>query len=33
MQYAEQLHREHADKPRVRVIDFIDARYTTLLRM
>lgn len=33
MQYAEQLHRERADKTRVRIIDFIDARYMTPLRM
>jgi len=32
-QYAGRLHREHADKTRVRVIDFVDAGHPALLRM
>lgn len=32
-QYAGRLHREHADKIRVRVIDFVDAGHHALLRM
>ena len=32
-QYAGRLHREQADKTRVRIIDFIDAGHPTLLRM
>ena len=32
-QYAGRLHREHANKTRVRVIDFVDAGHPALLRM
>lgn len=32
-QYAGRLHREHADKTRARVIDFVDAGHPALLRM
>ena len=32
-QYAGRLHREHADKTRVQVIDFVDAGHPALLRM
>lgn len=32
-QYAGRLHREHADKTHVRIIDFIDACHPSLLRM
>lgn len=32
-QYAGRLHREHADKTRVRIIDFVDAGHPALLRM
>ncbi|CAN7745331.1 DEAD/DEAH box helicase family protein [Variovorax sp. LjRoot290] len=32
-QYAGRLHREHAEKSRVRIIDFIDAGHPALLRM
>ena len=32
-QYAGRLHREHADKTDVRIIDFVDASYPALLRM
>ena len=32
-QYAGRLHREHADKTRVRIIDFVDAGHPVLLRM
>ncbi|MCK0509476.1 DEAD/DEAH box helicase [Aromatoleum anaerobium] len=32
-QYAGRLHREHADKTHVRIIDFIDASHPALLRM
>ena len=32
-QYAGRLHREQADKTRVRIIDFIDAGHPALLRM
>lgn len=32
-QYAGRLHREHADKTRVRIIDFVDAAHPVLLRM
>ena len=32
-QYAGRLHREHANKTRVRIIDFVDAGYPALLRM
>lgn len=32
-QYAGRLHREHAGKNRVRIIDFIDANHPSLLRM
>jgi len=32
-QYAGRLHREHADKTRVRVIDFVDTGHPALLRM
>ncbi len=32
-QYAGRLHREHADKASVRIIDFVDAGHPTLLRM
>lgn len=32
-QYAGRLHREQAGKQRVRIIDFIDARHPSLLRM
>jgi len=32
-QYAGRLHREHADKRRVRIIDFVDAGHPALLRM
>jgi superfamily II DNA or RNA helicase len=32
-QYAGRLHREHADKTRVRIIDFVDADHPALLRM
>jgi superfamily II DNA or RNA helicase len=32
-QYAGRLHREHADKTRIRVIDFVDAGHSVLLRM
>lgn len=32
-QYAGRLHREHAEKTRVRIIDFVDAGHPALLRM
>ena len=32
-QYAGRLHREHAEKTRVRIIDFVDATHPALLRM
>jgi superfamily II DNA or RNA helicase len=32
-QYAGRLHREHADKASVRIIDFVDAGHPALLRM
>ena len=32
-QYAGRLHREHADKTRVRIVDFVDAGHPALLRM
>jgi superfamily II DNA or RNA helicase len=32
-QYAGRLHREHLDKTRVRIIDFIDSGHPALLRM
>ncbi|MEF8756016.1 MAG: DEAD/DEAH box helicase family protein [Accumulibacter sp.] len=32
-QYAGRLHREHTDKTRVRIIDFVDAGHPALLRM
>lgn len=32
-QYAGRLHREHANKTRVRIIDFVDAGHPALLRM
>jgi superfamily II DNA or RNA helicase len=32
-QYAGRLHREHADKTHVRIIDFVDAGHPALLRM
>ena len=32
-QYAGRLHREHAGKTDVRIIDFVDAGHLTLLRM
>lgn len=32
-QYAGRLHREHADKTRVRIIDFVDAGHPALLRI
>ncbi len=32
-QYAGRLHREHADKTRVRIVDFVDATHPALLRM
>lgn len=32
-QYAGRLHREHANKTRVRIIDFVDATHPALLRM
>ena len=32
-QYAGRLHREHADKTNVRIIDFVDTGHPTLLRM
>lgn len=32
-QYAGRLHREHADKTDVRIIDFVDAGHASLLRM
>jgi superfamily II DNA or RNA helicase len=32
-QYAGRLHREHVDKTRVRIIDFVDAGHPALLRM
>lgn len=32
-QYAGRLHREHVDKNRVRIIDFVDAGHPALLRM
>lgn len=32
-QYAGRLHREHADKTRVRIIDFVNAGHPALLRM
>ena len=32
-QYAGRLHREHADKTRVRIIDFVDTGHPALLRM
>jgi superfamily II DNA or RNA helicase len=32
-QYAGRLHREHADKERVRVIDFVDTGHPALSRM
>jgi superfamily II DNA or RNA helicase len=32
-QYAGRLHREHANKTRVRIIDFVDAGHLALLRM
>ena len=32
-QYAGRLHREHADKTEVRIIDFVDAGHPALLRM
>lgn len=32
-QYAGRLHREHAEKTRVRIIDFVDAAHPVLLRM
>ena len=32
-QYAGRLHREHADKTRVRIIDFVDSGHPALLRM
>jgi superfamily II DNA or RNA helicase len=32
-QYAGRLHREHAEKTRVRIIDFVDAAHPALLRM
>ena len=32
-QYAGRLHREHANKSSVRIIDFVDAGHPALLRM
>lgn len=32
-QYAGRLHREHADKTSVRIVDFVDAGHLALLRM
>jgi superfamily II DNA or RNA helicase len=32
-QYAGRLHREHADKTQVRIVDFVDAGHPALLRM
>ena len=32
-QYAGRLHREHANKTHVRIIDFVDAGHPALLRM
>lgn len=32
-QYAGRLHREHADKTDVRIIDFVDTGHAALLRM
>jgi superfamily II DNA or RNA helicase len=32
-QYAGRLHREHANKTNVRIIDFVDTGHPTLLRM
>ena len=32
-QYAGRLHREHASKTDVRIIDFVDTGHTALLRM
>ncbi|HZE91223.1 MAG TPA: hypothetical protein VE029_05875 [Rhizobacter sp.] len=32
-QYAGRLHREHANKTRVRIIDFVDVGHPALLRM
>ena len=32
-QYAGRLHREHAGKASVRIIDFVDTGHTALLRM
>lgn len=32
-QYAGRLHREHASKSEVRIIDFVDAGHSALLRM
>lgn len=32
-QYAGRVHREHADKTRVHIIDFVDAGHPALLRM
>lgn len=32
-QYAGRLHREHTDKARVRIVDFVDAGHPSLMRM
>jgi superfamily II DNA or RNA helicase len=32
-QYTGRLHREHADKSRVRIIDFVDAGHPALVRI